>query len=218
MQIKKLQKNKRLGFIYKFSDKASGFTLVEIMVATSIFMVVMLIAMGSLIMVSGSAKKAKALNFTMDNLNFAMESMTRSLRMGVGYHCSPDEININNTSVDPKDCSSGSFKIAFNPSKSFGAESGSIKMAYWIVEKENGTYTIVRCSSNSSYCTGIISENIEIDGTSRFYVRGSEKESPGPQIQPSVYLVISGSINIKNEKIPFAIQTMVSQRVLDYQL
>jgi Tfp pilus assembly protein PilE len=67
--------------------KTTGFTLVEIMVATSIFMIIMLVALGALISSSDTAKKSQALRTAMDNVNFAMESMTRSLRMGTDYYC-----------------------------------------------------------------------------------------------------------------------------------
>jgi type II secretory pathway pseudopilin PulG len=69
----------------KNSLTTKGFTLIEIMVATSIFMVVMLMAMGALVTTSHTAKKAQALRTAMDNVNFAMESMTRTLRMGQDY-------------------------------------------------------------------------------------------------------------------------------------
>jgi type II secretory pathway pseudopilin PulG len=67
--------------------KTTGFTLVEIMVATSIFMIIMLVALGALISSSDTAKKSQALRTAMDNVNFAMESMTKSLRMGTDYYC-----------------------------------------------------------------------------------------------------------------------------------
>lgn len=74
------------------SKTNKGFTLIEIMVATTIFMIVMLIGMGALVTSSNTANKAKALRTAMDNVSFAMESMTRTLRMGRDYGTSGGSI------------------------------------------------------------------------------------------------------------------------------
>lgn len=206
---KNIYKRKR-GFTHTLSSKVSGFTLIEIMVATSIFVVVMLVAMGSLIMTSENAKKAKALNFTMDNLSFAIESMTRNIRMGTDYYCSSGSIYLNE-SLGVLSCPSGSSRVAFKPAESFGSMD---RVAYFINKRsDSDTYTIQRCTSLPNVCVDIISENINIDpNLSKFYVKGAAKDD---NIQPSVYIKIKGSIKIKNQDIPFSIQTMTSQRTLD---
>jgi len=51
----------------KTKKQNSGFTLIEIMVATAIFMIIMLAAIGALFVASNSAQKAKALRAAMDN-------------------------------------------------------------------------------------------------------------------------------------------------------
>src|SRR5574343_405515 len=80
-----------------------GFTLVELMVATTVFVVIVISSIGSLIALMGASKDSRGLRFSMDNVNFAMESMTRSIRMGVNYYCGdsiPDSLDEHN------DCSS----------------------------------------------------------------------------------------------------------------
>jgi len=64
-----------------------GFTLVEMMVASAIFTVVSVVAIGAVITVNNANRKAQAIRAVVDNLNFTMESMSRKLRVGSQYHC-----------------------------------------------------------------------------------------------------------------------------------
>ena len=65
----------------------TGFTLVELMVSVSIFAIVMFISLGSILSILDANQKSKTLRSVMDNLNSAMESMTRTVRFGINYHC-----------------------------------------------------------------------------------------------------------------------------------
>ncbi len=67
--------------------KKSGFTLVEIMVAVSIFAVVAVIATGALITASDINKKAQAIKLAVDNVNFALNKMAFEVRNGNTYGC-----------------------------------------------------------------------------------------------------------------------------------
>lgn len=188
-------------------SRTSGFTLIELMVSVSIFTVIMVLAMGSLLITLDAKKKSEALSFTMDNLNFAMESMTRSLRMGNNYFCNT-VIVLEDDDTSTKDCDNGK-QIAFTSSDAFGSNNASTRMAYDI--KNN---TIERCFASLG-CMQMISSNISIDeNNSGFYVIGSESNDG----QPSVYIKLSGSMMVKNDEIPFSIQTIVSQRKLDSKL
>src|SRR3989344_7779722 len=68
----------------------SGFTLIEIMVSVSIFVVVAMITTGALITISDVNRKAQAIKIAMDNVSFAMDSMVTNLREGANYHCLTD--------------------------------------------------------------------------------------------------------------------------------
>ncbi|MDD5068137.1 MAG: type II secretion system protein [Candidatus Pacebacteria bacterium] len=74
----------------KFSKKlkqTSGFTLIEMMVAVSIFAIVMTISMAALLNIIALNKKSQAVKTIMNNLNFAMEEMSRDIRFGLNYEC-----------------------------------------------------------------------------------------------------------------------------------
>jgi prepilin-type N-terminal cleavage/methylation domain-containing protein len=177
-----------------------GFTLIEIMVATSIFMIIMLMAMGALVTTSDTAKKSQALRTAMDNVSFAMESMTRTLRMGQDYLCvnSGAGVSLPLSTLTTADCdlsSSGGGAIVFKP-----AQHTSQDTAFMI----SGS-TLQRCSPG---CVDITSPEVSIEDL-RFYVRGSDLDD---SIQPSIYITIKGVVTIKGEDSTFAIQTSVSQR------
>ena len=56
-----------------------GFTLIELMVSVTIFIIVMVIALGSLLSISEAERKAEQLKTVMNNLNFGLESMARAI-------------------------------------------------------------------------------------------------------------------------------------------
>lgn len=190
----------------------SGFTLIEIMVATSIFMIIMLISLGSLITSSDTAKKSQALRSAMDNVNFAMESMTRSLRMGSDYSCIES-----NTFVLPgeptRDCplgsSRGGLAIVFTPA----LDTRPRQAAYVVNQRSDGTNVLQSCYL-SDPCVDLVSPDVDINQLN-FFVSGSQNSTtntPDDRIQPSIYILMKGTVIFKGEPITFAIQTNVSQR------
>lgn len=64
-----------------------GFTLIEMMVSTAIFAVVMVIALGALLAMSESDRKAQTIKSVVNNLNFSLDSMSRAIRTGTDFNC-----------------------------------------------------------------------------------------------------------------------------------
>lgn len=178
--------------VYNFSN---GFTLIELMVSISIFISIMLAAMGALIIASNGAKEAKALRITMDNVNFAMENMTRSLRIGSKYNCgaNKDTTLVNQTA----DCLSGNYSVGFTP-----AEDPSGRIAYQFVNSK-----LEKCVASNN-CVSIISSNVAVDNV-KFFVNGTNSSD---YVAPSVYMILSGSVTIKGKVTRFSVQTMAAQR------
>lgn len=56
-------------------------------VSLGIFAVVAVIAVGALLKITDANKKAQTLKSSINNINFAMESMSREIRMGSNYYC-----------------------------------------------------------------------------------------------------------------------------------
>lgn len=172
-----------------------GFTLIEIMTAVSIFAVVMTISMGSILRIFDTNRKSEALKAVMDNLNLAVESMSREMRFGSVYNCG----NIPPTD-DPENCSGGNDIIAFK------ANNGSTIM-YRLL---NGT---IEKSVSAGPFIAVTAEDIAISDL-RFFVLGA---TPGDTLQPKVLIKVKGTAGVKiSDQTDFTVQTLVSQRSLDY--
>ena len=67
------------------SSLKKGFTLIEIIVAVSIFVIVMLISMMALLSSINANRKAQNMSRVIGNLNLAIETMVRDIRTGYDY-------------------------------------------------------------------------------------------------------------------------------------
>ncbi len=191
-------------------QKNKGFTLIELMVASSIFAMIMLVCIGALIVTLNTAKNSRALRVAMDNVNFAMESMTRSLRMGTSYYCAEagSQVPMRDNKEENQDCENGGTFIAFVPQL---PDEHFSRIGYQIVKRENeDTHTLKRCdgSTQPATCVDIVSSDVDIHKLN-FIVKGSD-ETDG--VQASVYMMVQGSIMIKGKANDFSIQTLASQR------
>lgn len=200
--------------ILKKKQKNKAFTLIELMVATTIFTIVMLMGVGSLVTSSNAAKSAQKLQIAVDNVNFAMESMTREIRMGTNYYCA-NSYTMSKDDKSTSDCVNGGI-IAFTPQQ-IGSNPPS-RVGYFkepkIINGVAGS-TLTRCEYiTSNICTSIVSPSVNVEGMG-FYVKGSTlpaNDGGLSHIQPSVRILMKGTISINGVGTPFALQTMASQR------
>src|SRR3989344_7817509 len=152
-----------------------GFTLVELMVSISLFTIVMTISMGSIFSVFNTNKKSESLRAVMDNLNFTLEAMTRTVRFGTNYHC---DVTVGVISV-PRDCASGadSFSVL---------DSNGQQVSY----KLSGTRIARSINGGADYF--LTSSDVTIQKL-KFFVFGSTLYSNGGDLfQPQVIMVIGG--------------------------
>jgi prepilin-type N-terminal cleavage/methylation domain-containing protein len=193
-------KNRNLGpaRLNGFS-RSGGFTLVEIMVAVSIFALVMVVAVGAILSIVAADKRAQALNSVITNLNFAIEGMVRDLRTGYDYDCG----SLSEDSLT--DCpSSPNSSVTFISSQSGGKhvtysfENGSI---YKLTEGEIKAYPLT-------------APEITINKLD-FYVSGTAHGTGQDYRQPRILIVIAGKYGGYGSEANFSLQTLVSQRKLD---
>jgi prepilin-type N-terminal cleavage/methylation domain-containing protein len=184
-------------------QKNNGFTLVELMVASTLFTIIMMMGVGSLVVSSNSSKSSQKLRTAVDNVSFAMESMTRELRTGTLYFCTNGgDIGIT------QDCVNGNI-IIFTPQQTPGAPA---RVFYKLHDREEDTtFSLQRCENTDANCVDVVSGEVDIQ-ILKFYVTGS---STGDFIQPSIKIIIKGVVTIKGVGNPFTLQTMVSQRSTD---
>lgn len=174
-----------------------GFTLVEMLVSISVFMVVMLVAASSLLSIIDANNKAQSLKSAINNLNFALESMQKNIRVGTNYTC-----NYGGTSS----CPNGDIVMDF---KSYKDLNDDTFINDYVTYRFNGS-SIERCISVNSSClnggafTKLTAPEVKITYM-KFYVNNSS--------QPRVLITISGEAGNKERiKTNFNLQTTVSQR------
>ncbi len=181
----------------------SGFSLIEIMVSMSLFITVIVISMGSILSVLDANRKSQSLRAVMDNLNFTLESMTRTIRFGNHYHCGSS----GNTSL-PLDCASGADSLTL-----VGPDNASV--TYKLVSSRIDRIVDNGVSPQEAFVTSV---DVTITKLT-FYVFGSAEFNGGADLyQPQVILVISGYAGTKaSSQSTFTIETTVSQRLFDFQ-
>lgn len=157
------------------------------MVSVALFSIVMLVGMSAIVTLVSNNKKAQALNSVITDLNFTLESMTRTIRTGRDYSCSASPHT---------DCSSGGSTFR--------------------VTDQNGKRVTYTLSSGKILRDGaaLTSENVVID-TLRFYVLGAKSFAEGDRRQPRVVLVVSGVAGTGDTSTSFNVQTSVTQRLID---
>lgn len=200
------QKNNKLSARYYFLNSQKGFTLVEMIMAVAIFSMVMVVGMGALLNVLSANRQAQAIQTAVNNLNLAMEMMSREIRTGYDYHCGDCS---GATCIVTKNCDDDS-SIAFESYK--GSVSDPDDQI--IFRFENG---ILEKSVNSGAdFQPLTPEVLDLTG-SYFAVSGATKEAAGNKLQPKVLIVVKGVvINEKGDGSSFNLQTTISQRAIDY--
>lgn len=186
-----------------------GFTLIEMMVAVSIFAVVMMIGVGALLTLVEANKRAQAINSVMNNLNIAVESMSRSIRVGTTYHCE-EGVAVPAPAVlaTPQDCPSGNGTlIAFESSLGNPAlPNDQVVYRYNSITKQ-----IERSLDAGGSWIALTAPEVSIDDF-EFFVIGT---TIGNTLQPRVVIKVHGSANVPGGATSFTVQSSVVQRLLD---
>lgn len=171
--------------------KNKGFTLIEMLVAVAIFSIVLVISMGAILTIIDANRKAQTLSSVMNNLNFALESMTRTIKTGVDPSLSGGVLT-----VDAIDLTSGNF---------------SRREVSFRLDETDGQGQIVRQVGSGSWIP-ITSDEVDIDQLS------FSQFGDGDFNQPKTVIFIEGTVSIaSNIQSVFKIQTSISQRRLDIQ-
>lgn len=71
-----------------------GFTLIELMVSVSIFIIVAFVVTGTFIVAMDAYRKAQQIRLVVDNVNYAMDAMVLEIREGTNYQGGGASISI----------------------------------------------------------------------------------------------------------------------------
>ena len=191
-----------------------GYTIIETMIAISLFTIIVMSGMGALMSANAIHKKSQG-------MRPITEDMSRNLRTGSKYHClilgetMPPAISTGQLSV-PKSCAGGGWAIAFEPPK--GTNSIGDQWVYYISNEGKIFKATYGPYDDLANYTQLTPEEVVIDpDASGFTVIGAESPLVGAdRRQPFVIIRLVGTITYREDIVtPFSIQTSVSQRAVD---
>lgn len=192
---------KKIEARFTTAKQQAGFTLVEVLVALTLFIFVVLAAVSALYSVNDAYRKVTAMRSVLDNLSFAMESMSRTVRTSRHIICNGTA----NTSGD-RNC-----PFPNNPASRLSMY--SLVHEYEIEYRLNATTQQLEKRSKEGGVWGgwiaITAPEIAIHSFSVF-IQGSNSNE---NLQPSVMLLVRGIATAHTgDTTPFALHTVISQR------
>jgi len=195
-----------------YLKKKKGFTIIETMISVSIFLVVVMIGVDSLLNASFIYQKSKDQRSVMDNLTFIMEDISRNIRTGYNYKCISGVFNPSQVSNIPQSCSNGGGSIVFENASG----NPSVLTDQWVykIESTNGVdFNIWKSVNGAGSFVKLNPDEIKFSNVSGFTVTGAELFSSSGNKQQSLTTIrLVGKIITKGKETPFALQTTVSQR------
>ncbi|MDQ5893200.1 MAG: hypothetical protein QG640_211 [Patescibacteria group bacterium] len=203
-----------------FSSQQKGFTLVEMIVSLAIFTIVAVVAVGALLKITDANRKGQSLKTAINNLNFALESMSREMRVGVNYAADSD-ITFGGIQIDEfNDVQknggnySGDWVVGFNTSKTADMGGGSVCNLVHLYKYDSALQSIMKAEQtgcgedlNSLVFHQLVSPDVRVV-SSVLNVVSSDTE------KPKVFFWLKGYTGERTrERTEFELQTTVSQRV-----
>ena len=201
-----------------------GFTIIETMIVVSLFIVITTVGMGALLNANLVFQKSQNMRSLIDNMNFVMEEMSRSLRTGYNYHCvNLQSIESSTELSKPKSCDTNApvgWGVAFenvygdNTANDVPVPDPVDNEDQWVYKIEAGK--IFKSTNSAASFVQLTSDEIFVDPElSYFVVSGAESPSKSDFKQPLITIRLVGSITYQNVVTSFALQTTVSQRLVD---
>ncbi|MDD2657220.1 MAG: prepilin-type N-terminal cleavage/methylation domain-containing protein [Candidatus Pacebacteria bacterium] len=175
-----------------------AYTLVELIVAVGLFALIMLLASGAYLMMISLNRHAQGIATGIDNLSFAIETMTRNIRTGTAYSCGQ--------SLGLGNCTGGGSSFTFK-------NSDDVEVTYTSGTQDGTNGPVGDITQSVAQISAILTDpSVDITGLT-FYVDGT---SSGDNQQPHVTISISGTVSYAAGKIePFTIETGATMRGTD---
>ncbi|MDE1874963.1 MAG: type II secretion system protein [Patescibacteria group bacterium] len=185
-----------------------AFTLVELLVSVSIFAIVMLAATSAVFSIVAANNKTHAIKSVMTNLDFALESMARVMRVGYEYACGAS-VPLGSTG----DCSSGGTVFRFKANEDVDGDNdyNPSDLNDIIEYSLSGGQIMKKVYGDNTTSLPITAPEIHVTNLT-FYLSGS---AAGDLKQPKVTIVIQGYAGTGDTQSDFNIETTVTQRAID---
>lgn len=167
-----------------------GYTLIELIIAVGLFALVMTLTSGAYFVMIGINRQTQGITAGINDLSFALESMTRSIRTGANYACNGSG-----------DCANGGDSFFFIDSR---GDTISYSRDTSVIQKTVNGGTPISLTDSSAIMITALS----------FYVSGTSKTD---ETQPHVTIIISGTIDPgKGQPLePFTVETGATMRGAD---
>lgn len=173
-----------------------GYTLIELIIAVGLFSIIMTLASGAYFIMIDTNRRTQSIAAGVNDLAFALETMTRSIRTGASYACN-----------GAGDCLPPTGGDSFSFTDSNGARITYNLASSAIQETKNGGAQVPLTDSSSITVNSLT-----------FYVSGTSP-APADTAQPHVNIVVSGSLTPDPKKPSeverFTIETGVTMRGAD---
>ncbi len=189
-----------------------GFSLIELMVSLSVFAIIMVASVGTLLTMVDANAKAQALYTATTNLSFALDSVTREIRMGYNYYCSNNMASLPNNNSTRNCDGTGGTSLGGN-SIAFHRERDDVHMGYRL----NGSTDKIEQKVENGDWEPVTSSDLVVTSLT-FVARNTEPYSPSrtDDDQPIVDMQVVGYVrNGLETDTDFNIQSHIVQRRLD---
>jgi prepilin-type N-terminal cleavage/methylation domain-containing protein len=192
----------------KYRSPTRGFSLIELIVAMGLFSLVMLVATSAYYTLIGLDRRARATNDVVNNVSFAVDSMSRGMRTGTNYQCYDGSPDADGNSTNGN-CTCAAY---FDTNLS--------KYVTYHLMGSQGNHSIGRTvgaggplSCNDAQATSITAPSINIS-TLAFYIQGA---GASDDYQPHIIYTVKGSMPADNKgnTTTFTIQGNATQRRID---
>lgn len=205
-------------FLIKYKNK--GFTLIELMVSSAIFLLIIVMGVGVILSVNKSYKVKQFTREQLDTMTFIMEDMTRNIRSGTNIHCftlgAPGDIEVpySCTSSNPPDGYQASTMIALEGLE--GQSGDPNDQIVYSFDQSLNTITKSTQGYDPALAQKLVPSSVSLDfSRSGFTVFGAEPNILGDTRQPFVIIRIVGTVTYEDIVTPFNLQTAVTVRTLD---
>ena len=198
-------------YLNKKNKFEGGYTLIETMIALTIFLIVVVIGVGALLNAYSVNRKSQDMRSIIDSLSFTMEDMSRNIRTGYNYHCLIKGDTVSDIGT-PLSCMTNGYGVAFEYSDGDTANDAD----QWVYYISSGK--LFRSTTGLADSVQMTPDNVVLqadDSTYNFSVLGSDKDSNNDKQQPFIIIRLVGTITSNGNSTPFSLQTTVSQRLND---
>ena len=194
------------------ANAQKGFTLIEMMVSLTLFVIVVLAVIGSLYSVNNASKKAASMRQVLDNVNFAVDEISRTIRTATNIVCNPSGKASDMVPGD-HDCAIRTGAVGDVIQMVDTQNAGAIVEFFY--DADGGRIMKNTKAAGETYdpsnAITLTSPSVSIKRL-YFFVDGV---SVGDTTQPSVSIFVKGTVKaIDGEVVPFSVQTSVSQRAI----